>query len=100
MAHQSNKVTAYVTSYAPDIKDPVDTLPSDQQPPGTDEEEKEPQSLEEALMMQAQRAQFSGKTIVFQTIVIGSTPISRFGKSRYADTSCRLDGRDRPTTIK
>ena len=49
MAHQSNKVTAYVTSYAPDIKDPVDTLPSDQQPPGVDDE-KEPQSLEEALL--------------------------------------------------
>ena len=30
----------------PDIKDPVDTLPSDEQPPGVDEE---PQSLEEAL---------------------------------------------------
>ena len=31
-----------------DIKDPVDTSPSDIQPPGVDEE-KEPQSLEEAL---------------------------------------------------
>ena len=51
MAHQSNKVTAYVTSYAPDIKDPVDTLPSDQQPPGVDKEDEwEPQSLEEALL--------------------------------------------------
>ena len=49
MAHQSNKVTASVTSYSPyqaDIKDPVDTLPSDDQPPGVDDE---PQSLEEAL---------------------------------------------------
>ena len=51
MAHQSNKVTAYVTSFAPEpeIKDPVDTGPSDIQPPGVDEE-REPQSLEEALL--------------------------------------------------
>ena len=49
MAHQSNKVTANITKLSPepDIKDPVDTMPSDYQPPGTDE--KEPQSLEEAL---------------------------------------------------
>ena len=50
MAHQSTKAKAFVTSYSPapvDIKDPVDTMPSDYQPPGTDE--KEPQSLEEAL---------------------------------------------------
>ena len=31
----------------PDIKDPVDTNPSDYQPPGVDDE---PQSLEEALL--------------------------------------------------
>ena len=51
MAHQSNKVTAYVTSLSPEpaIKDPVDTSPSDIQPPGVDEE-REPQSLEEALL--------------------------------------------------
>ena len=53
MAHQSNKVTASVTSFSLeptkiDIKDPVDTMPSDYQPPGTDEDE--PQSLEEALL--------------------------------------------------
>ena len=49
MAHQSNKVTANITKLSPepDIKDPVDTMPSDYQPPGTDD--KEPQSLEEAL---------------------------------------------------
>ncbi len=54
MAHQSQGgPTAYVTSFSPepekkiDIKDPVDTSPSDLQPPGVDE--KEPQSLEEAL---------------------------------------------------
>ena len=50
MAHQSQGgPTAYVTSFSPEpeIKDPVDTMPSDYQPPGTDE--KEPQSLEEAL---------------------------------------------------
>ena len=34
-----------------DIKDPPDTLPSEKQPPGVDEDEDEPQSLEEALMM-------------------------------------------------
>ena len=49
MAHQSNKVTANITKLSPepDIKDPVDTMPSDYQPPGTDDDE--PQSLEEAL---------------------------------------------------
>ena len=50
MAHQSQGgPTAYVTSFSPEpeIKDPPDTMPSDYQPPGTDE--KEPQSLEEAL---------------------------------------------------
>ena len=50
MAHQSNKVTANVTSYSPqpNIKDPEpDLTPSDSQPPGVDDE---PQSLEEALL--------------------------------------------------
>ena len=47
MAHQSKNVTAFVTSLSPDIKNTVDTMPSDYQPPGTDENE--PQSLEEAL---------------------------------------------------
>ena len=51
MAHQSNKVTASVTSFSPapvDIKDPVDNAPSDVQPPGVDEEV-DYNSLEEAL---------------------------------------------------
>ena len=50
MAQQSNKATASVTwmSPAPEIKDPVDTSPSDQQPPGVDDDM--PQSLEEALL--------------------------------------------------
>ena len=51
MAHQSQGgPTAYVTSFSPEpeIKEPPDTMPSDYQPPGTDE--KEPQSLEEALL--------------------------------------------------
>ena len=50
MAHQSTKAKASVTSFSPmpEIKDPVDTSPSDIQPPGVDED-KEPQSLEEAL---------------------------------------------------
>ena len=43
---------AHPVQYSPDdtrygdIKDPVDTLPSEKQPPGVDDE---PQSLEEAL---------------------------------------------------
>ena len=43
--------TANPVPYFPqnvDIKDPVDTNPSDLQPPGVDEDE--PQSLEEALL--------------------------------------------------
>ena len=54
MAHQSQGgPTAYVTSFSPepepvDIKDPVDTNPSDVQPPGVDEEV-DYNSLEEAL---------------------------------------------------
>ena len=50
MAHQSNKVKAFVTKLSPEpeIKEPPDTMPSDYQPPGTDE--KEYQSLEEALL--------------------------------------------------
>ena len=51
MAHQSTKAKALVTSFSPavDIKDPQDNTPSDSQPPGVDEE-REPQSLEEALL--------------------------------------------------
>ena len=51
MAHQNPTMMASVTSLSPEpeIKDPVDTMPSDYQPPGTDEE-REPQSLEEALL--------------------------------------------------
>jgi len=50
MAHQSTKAQAFVTTYSPqpEIKEPVDTLPSDEQPPGVDEDM--PQSLEEALL--------------------------------------------------
>ena len=49
MAHQSSNVTASVTSLSPEpeIKDPVDTNPSDVQPPGVDEPDYN--SLEEAL---------------------------------------------------
>ena len=48
MAHQSTNGQASVTYYSPEpeIKEPVDTNPSDYQPPGVDDE---PQSLEEAL---------------------------------------------------
>ncbi len=48
MSQQSSIDPAFVTPIvpAPEIKDPVDTSPSDQQPPGVDNE---PQSLEEAL---------------------------------------------------
>ena len=50
MAHQNSTMMAYVTSLSPepDIKDPVDTSPSDIQPPGTDEDV-DYNSLEEAL---------------------------------------------------
>ena len=47
MAHQSNKVTAFVTSLSPE-PEVKDTMPSDYQPPGIDEGE--PQSLEEELL--------------------------------------------------
>ena len=53
MSQQSSAAPASVTSFSVeqtetvDIRDPVDTSPSDLQPPGVDENE--PQSLEEAL---------------------------------------------------
>ena len=54
MAHQNSKgPKAFVHPYGPekiDIKDPVDTMPSDYQPPGTDNEDRvDYNSLEEAL---------------------------------------------------
>ena len=48
MSHQNSGMTANVTSYSPE-PEKLDTNPSDKQPPGVDEE-KEPQSLEEALL--------------------------------------------------
>ena len=50
MSQQSSIDPAFVTPIdpTPEIKEPVDTMPSDYQPPGTDD--KEPQSLEEALL--------------------------------------------------
>ena len=49
MAQQTSAMRANITrmSPEPETKDPVDTSPSDIQPPGVDEDE--PQSLEEAL---------------------------------------------------
>ena len=49
MSQQSSIDPAFVTPIdpTPEIKHTVDTSPSDLQPPGVDE--KEPQSLEEAL---------------------------------------------------
>ena len=54
MSQQSSAAPASVTSFSVesppvevDIREPVDTNPSDVQPPGVDEE-REPQSLEEA----------------------------------------------------
>ena len=48
MSQQSSAAPASVTSFSlesppktVDIRDPVDTMPSDYQPPGTDEEELE-----------------------------------------------------------
>ena len=55
MSQQSSAAPASVTSFSleqtetVDIREPVDTSPSDIQPPGVDEE-REPQSLEEALL--------------------------------------------------
>ena len=50
MAHQNSKgPKAFVHPYGPENEEPVDTNPSDYQPPGVDEE-REPQSLEEALL--------------------------------------------------
>ena len=50
MAHQNPTMMASVTSLSPEpeIKDPVDTMPSDYQPPGTDDEI-DYNTLEEAL---------------------------------------------------
>ena len=49
MAHQNSSMRAGVTSYSPE-PERVDTNPSDQQPPGVDEDDDMPQSLEEALL--------------------------------------------------
>ena len=56
MSQQSSAAPASVTSLSleqtetVDIRDPVDTNPSDLQPPGVDEDDDMPQSLEEALL--------------------------------------------------
>ncbi len=52
MSQQSKGPGASVTWLGPDggRREPVDTSPSDIQPPGVDEEEDFPQSLEEALL--------------------------------------------------
>ena len=47
MSQQSSGMRAGPSAYTMD--EPLDTNPSDKQPPGVDEE-KEPQSLEEALL--------------------------------------------------
>ena len=41
MAHQSSKMRASITSLSPEpeVKEELDTMPSDYQPPGTDEDE-------------------------------------------------------------
>ena len=51
MTHQNSAMIAGPSAYRmePEKKEPVDTMPHDSQPPGVDEE-KEPQSLEEALL--------------------------------------------------
>jgi len=51
MAHQSSKLRASITSFSPEAppEDKLDTLPSDVQPPGVDEEP-EYESLEQALL--------------------------------------------------
>ena len=49
MAHQSSVNPAFVTRYSPE-PEKLDTLPSEKQPPGVDEADDFPQSLEEALL--------------------------------------------------
>ena len=49
MGHQSRVKTASVTRLSPE-NEPIDTNPSDVQPPGVDDEDDFPQSLEEALL--------------------------------------------------
>jgi len=49
MAHQTSQNKAFVTSLSPE-PEKVDTNPSDYQPPGVDEDDDMPQSLEEALL--------------------------------------------------
>tara|TARA_Y100001938_G_C7805759_1_gene289352 strand:+ start:145 stop:303 length:159 start_codon:yes stop_codon:yes gene_type:complete len=49
MSQQSSAQPAFVTSYSPEPEPVKDTLPSDVQPPGVDEEEIDYNSLEEAL---------------------------------------------------
>ena len=54
MAHQSSKLRASITSFSPEAHHEIpdehtDTLPSDVQPPGVDEEP-EYESLEQALL--------------------------------------------------
>ena len=48
MAHQNPTMMASVTTLSPDVGEELDTMPSDYQPPGTDEEV-DYNSLEEAL---------------------------------------------------
>ena len=50
MSQQSNAAPAFVHPYGPEKEKPVDTMPSEYQPPGTDEDDDMPQSLEEALL--------------------------------------------------
>ena len=52
MSQQSNKAVAFVTSLSPEpeVQEPVDNTPSDSQPPGCDDDDDIPQSLEEALV--------------------------------------------------
>ncbi len=47
MSQQSSEAKAFVTPLSPEV---VDTNPSDYQPPGVDEDDDMPQSLEEALL--------------------------------------------------
>ena len=54
MSHQSKEAPAFITSFDLDAHhnkpEEHDNSPSDRQPPGVDEEEWEPRSLEEALL--------------------------------------------------
>ena len=52
MSHQNSKgPKAFVHPYGPEKKEPVDTMPSEYQPPGTDETPRAEEEVAEVLLM-------------------------------------------------